>query len=345
MKRLHKKIMFAVLTMAIFGLVLHSCTKESEVLEITTEQVLSETQEIQKLYTVADIPQLEVIDGMLYFDNEEEYFKTLEVLPNLTEKELEIWEESIGFKSLRRFQEEIMAEIDEAEPVYEDYINVLKKYSDYLYISDDNAIRFYITDFCYSSISNIDNIYLIDNIFNLISENLIFSSKNIEEVKNKTCSSFQYENVMSNSKCSLQGVYTYGDRRVMNTLSLYYQYNSSLGAYLWFMKVYVWGEKKNTWGNWKSYKTTLRFEKTYANVNVPQETMYWNNTYWAYKWVDTPKDVLEWSGNSNGDVSNLTSYKYIESQIKYKAANYIKYHCEAASRGTNNNFAIINCGY
>ncbi len=50
------------------------------------------------------MPDLKTVDGVLFFENSEDYFKTISIIPNMTEKELDEWETKLGFISVRTIQ-------------------------------------------------------------------------------------------------------------------------------------------------------------------------------------------------------------------------------------------------
>ena len=88
------KINLVILFAIIIGVSFVGCEKEV----LNTQKEVEEKAVVEKSaetnydnLTVADMPQLEVRDGMLYFEDGEQYFKTIAIVGNMTHEELDKW--------------------------------------------------------------------------------------------------------------------------------------------------------------------------------------------------------------------------------------------------------------
>ena len=326
-----------------------SCEKKKIATEISEETVE------QKKPTTIDISTIEMEGNMLNFKNEDEYFNAIQTLSEMTEEELDKWENNMGFYSLRTRINNAMDDIDNAQ-TKEEYQSLLDKYNDIIEINAENSVRPIITDLIYTSITNEYGIYKTDKVLNKLTREHIVSASiedyntlvNIKFTDNDFDNNLKSQKYIENSSdkaycgTSHSAYKQYDKRRVFVTASKHqytFWYNNSRSYYF---KVYMYGEKKNIWGNWKSYKTYLNFKDTRAKFYYPVFYIPGGWHYYTYNFSN-------WSGNTSSDAKSLTKYKYMgktaSSNHSIPYAYFKAIECKASSRGVGDRWAHIKCGY
>ncbi len=343
-----------IVLLAVAFIGLQGCEKK----EIATETPKEFIE--QKEPAIIDISKIEVENSMLNFNNQDEYFNAIYTISNMTENDLNIWENNIGFQSLRSRINNAMDEIDNAQ-TKEEYQSLLDKYKDIIEINAENSVRPIITDLIYTSITNADGIYKTDKILNKLTREHVVSA-DIEDYKtlvnikftdtdfDNNLKSQKYTDSANKTNCgtSKSAYKQYGNKRVFVTASKH-QYTWSDNSRSYYFKVYMNGEKKNIWGNWRAYKTHLNFKDTRAKFYRP--TYYHpyypglGGGYWDY----STYNFSNWSGSTSSDAKTFTKYKYMGKTYKSNQsipwAYYKAIECKASSRGVDNNWAHIKCGY
>jgi len=131
-----------LLTVAIIfaGITFTACEKQIEMTDNNQNEELSQAP--NQNFTMADMPEVEVVEGILSFKNEEDYFTAVSILSNTSEKERRDWEKSIGFVSLRTLQENALDEIQNVEDEKVIY-QWLEKYKDlFEVVQDENGEKY-----------------------------------------------------------------------------------------------------------------------------------------------------------------------------------------------------------
>lgn len=301
--------------------------------------------------TVADMPQLEVRDGILYFENAEQYFKTIAIVGNMNEEELNKWEQELGFVSLRSMQNKAMNELELVETERDDN-NIISKYSNYIELTDDNEIMPIVDDLIYSSIANQDGIYITNEMVNKISKNYLIIGKKentalAKEIDIKTLSvndeNFEYYQYYQNGSksCDLDDYCERDGRRrcyVKLNIYRYVYYNNNVYTIRDYAHVHVWGTKKKTFGGWRRYNTNLSF----WNGKYAGDRRIWTSNGWAWG----PFGYYgNWSGNAN-ETKDLDRYRFIHSYYtsSYPSWPVYKYvRMTASSRGVGTKTANLVC--
>jgi len=146
-----------ILTLSIiFG----GCEKQ----ELITSEFSNEinTTEIK----VSDLPELEVFEGMIHFEDAEQFLATIDLLSNASSGVVKEWENKIGFKSISTIQDEALDELNELTTEKE--LNEwLIEYEDFFELIINNEgeqeITNLIQDKGYARICNSNQLYTVAN--------------------------------------------------------------------------------------------------------------------------------------------------------------------------------------
>ncbi len=365
-------ILLAVMITFVGGMFFTSCEKENALVDRTNnrEANIEEIENVENYdnLTVADMPQLEVKDGMLYFDNSEQYFKTIAIVTKMSDQELDNWEQQLGFVSLRTMQNKVMDILLDFE-TEEELFNYVNQNSNLLQITTDKNGEKYINEIVHStiisSISNEQGVYSTKSKVHKVIGDIIITTNhdNLQELitisnKNECNSNFEVESYiteitdekkpkyrsMKGEDADLTKGRCYKHRRARIK-----QYIQNLGyndygtyRYAIFVNVEVKGWAKSVVCVWCAYKTRYSFKSVYGTVR------YHKNGY--YKNYSIP------SKSSSRDEYKLRDYRTIvsgttssyQSLDDYSNKNYIwftKIRGEGSSRGVGDKWSVINYDY
>ena len=250
--------------------------------------------------TVADMPQLEVREGMLYFDNSEQYFKTIAIVSKMTDEELDKWEQGLGFVSLRTMQNKAYSELDKAK-TREEIEQIVNNNKSIFRIIKNKESEEEIIELIeipeYQAICNKDGLFVEDVMLTKIHENysLHTNIKNKEDIRSLSNNDIEHykkdknyivnqyvidskiEEVKNKSKREIHnkdrnhgwGYYQNNYRRcyiefkAIREFSVDYTYTFSTTRY--FATVMVYG-KKRVAGVYIRYKTNLTLFDAYFDV-------------------------------------------------------------------------------
>jgi hypothetical protein len=240
-------------------------------------------------YHVKLTKPLTVINGILHFDSQETFFNVINEISQKSRKELDLWEQSLGFLSLRTEVRMALDEIGMAETI-ESYYSILQKHSDLLEEQDD-APRSKVEDVIYQSIANRDGIFYVDGMLFKATKDHLLYGHNLDQLKQvedhqiaqlKASDKIGVVNYISraesqridiggrtNSTCSnsVNAVHTEGDRRViLKSYFSTFEYGTCILCFDYrclyetvTVNIKVLGEKKSIFGKWRSYVTSLEF--------------------------------------------------------------------------------------
>ncbi len=370
MKKIRNSLILAsVIFIFAGGMFLTSCDKTELVdsnengLENVEEGTVATIESYENL-TVSNMPQLEVREGMLYFANSEQYFKTIAIVSKMSDEELDKWEQELGFVSLRTMQNKAL---DELESLEEEgiYSNVITKYSNYIKLKD-NAIKRIVDDLIYSSIANQNGVYITGKVINkVIEEELISINIDGENILNNIDTKKTNGNVVSHTFIA-ENKSNYGTsksshyirkknrrnyRRVNINISIIWygaQFNYITGdwQHTWKLRSHVNGEAWNRWNSsWKEYNTTLSFKYGKGQVYGPVALDPFHGG-----WLYGASLFSAWSKSSGREVKHLYEYKTINTTYSPYSSRppspyFKKVKIWGSSRGVGSEWAKINCGY
>jgi hypothetical protein len=254
-----------------------SCEKE-----LPLKDALQETPSNNLLNSVS----VQVKDGILSFENVDEFHKVRRMLAEAPTEERINWERSMGFYSMQSEYEDILTELENAQ-TKEEYEEILYQNSHIIYIDEENIIRPYVEigELMVSTNSkgivfvgkhahrytkthhyislNGDPSLISGDIIKIDGKNVVGHEQFPESTKiGYTCGTYH-------RKVS----YYDGDRMaeliIRVTLDAY-QINQSSNEYRIYTTALARGNayKKNFWGNWVSYNTNNYLDYDFsARVN------------------------------------------------------------------------------
>ncbi len=181
-------ILSAVIITFAGGMFFSSCEKENTLEDNTNNREANieavENVENYDNLTVADMPQLEVREGVLFFEDKNQFLKVISIIELMTVTDRANWEKKIGFLSQARIFEQIIeAELEHDAP-YENLSETEIKnikimpplHSDlyYTYLksnlinetnqgTDEEFYELSLFNPCVAHIVNTDGIYMIGN--------------------------------------------------------------------------------------------------------------------------------------------------------------------------------------
>lgn len=305
--------------------------------------------------------------NLLIFTSNDEFQSISNKVATLTDAELDQWEDDISFKSYRRIFNQAVEKWDKIED--ENQLTLfLNEYSDILTIVDSIPTPT-IPIRLYQSLVNRDGLYETMGFVNKIVGQYVLTVQRDEFWKIQDLSKiddlqtlekigikvFKYldtdsqANGRTNSTCSTQMTASYyynpsncrNDRKVYISLKSYYTTTTNFEGDRRQPRVElkVWGTlRTGTFCNWKSYATTLRYRNVSFSINgwsvqngVASTTRF-DRVVTDYAPTEDRND-LPWDQPIGDPLLNQ--------QISPFA--FIELHAEGASRGTNENWAILDC--
>ena len=323
------------------GMFLTSCDKT----EVTPSSCLEKSEEAEVVaniesyenLTLADMPQLEVRDEMLYFANSEQYFKTIAIVSKMTDEELDKWEQELGFVSLRTMQNKIWDKIEKIEEI-EVVRNIIEQNSEYFkfeLIKDNVEILPIVNDVIYASICNEKSMYCLKKQFTkIIDEHVIYSvnknkvsritEKNISEIDSEVKI---YNYVVSNNTKNNFGSFEMrdcfrdedggyckkwnSDRMAFLEIETYkYSGSDNEKSWMFFVTAKAYGKRRYCDKYWRRYYTNLTMRNVNCRILYPAEKI---GTGWKYE----PIDVLILAGsrsvnNKRKLLIGPLAFKYVE---------------------------------
>jgi hypothetical protein len=354
------KKLYSSLTVAIFvvltGFFLMSCEKEIEVTNQKNE--ISEFQSIQN-YSIADMPAVEVIDGILSFRDEKDYFQAVSIISNLSEKERRAWEESIGFVSLRTLQENALDQIQNVEDEKVIYA-WLEKYKDLFEVVVDEKGEQEIVEknnnLIYSCLFNSNNIYEVSkHIYFFENYNIyIIPISKKEEILNlnKNIQINQFPNYCikrnEKEKPDKHKIEAISDEwgcandrkvRITNSIVHFYVYDNGIYYYEISVNTEVNGFQRVAC-IWAPYNTTLTYKDVHGEVYYNLASSYKNFNFGTKNSINEVKSLY----NSIVLISGTTTSNFVVLNMLYDVY-FRKDYGEGSSRGVGDLWAIIKYNY
>ena len=362
------KLSFAIVCAIIIGISFVGCEKENELLETQKVVEKSAVEEISaeidyNNLTVADMPQLEVRDGMLYFEDAEQYFKAISIVGNMTHEELDKWEQELGFVSLRTIVHNAYEELLNAE-TEDDVYEIIGRNSEYLEIIIDEKgeqhVESIIDNPNFSSIINHNCLYLssenvvkitknyklffpinfLNKIIN-INENDIIDLKNDDKI---TIHKYTIDETKTGCGQSTTGYvmkderWCRNDRRCYIKMATYTDVESNR-QYVYRSYVYVWGKRKITSCAWIQYRTnlTLTSSSNYTVKFIENSSFDWGIEYFSYVTVNRN---YSWGFTITENLSSFFSYN---PPPQPNQPYFTHYYGKASSSGVGSKWITISC--
>ena len=347
--KLRKLFLFltAILTLGIF---ITGCKKQ----EVMKPESINESYTSEIL--VSDLPELEVIDEMLYFENVEQFFTTIDLLSNASSDVVREWENRIGFKSLKTIQEEALEELQIIE-TDEAYWNWKSKYKNLFeeIINNEGEIELnsIIQDNGYACICNTKQLYtIINNVYSVTKNELIIVpiAKKEQLLNNQIDDSFIKISIspIVNSKVDKPTAHTAiaivdrsgcnNDRKVKikNYVQHYYIYNN--GRYYYTINVVseTKGYRK-TACVWRPYKTQLSYKNVEGEIKYNR-----GNSEKDFRMFDKYSYINTFSISSIATLVNSSTTSSTTVVNILTDVYFTENHGESSSRGVGSLWAVIN---
>ncbi len=298
----------ATVALVLIGLVFAGCEK----MELTNPENIQKNanQEV----TLSNLPILKVENGVLCFEDEKQFFNTIELLGKVSEDVRIEWEKSIGFKSYYSIYDEITDSIllcknkEEIDEIVKNNSNILK--------IEDNTVKSHIIDYEYVNIIDPNGYFIIKNYIYKIIENYIVRTdmkyKNIIEkniniddlinLNNDNLTIYKYfENIPTKDNQYYQTAIGYNDdfsrklefyvgTKKWLTETNHYKMNiiATTVPYKWYL------------GRYHNYKTYIRILVDESECNVPYQYI---NGSWTWH-ILSADDI--WGGYTLKDSKSLT---------------------------------------
>jgi hypothetical protein len=331
--------------LAILILIIFSC-KKTDPTEKIDNSISEETFS-------TSLPNIRVSDGILVFNSNEDYKKFYDLTQNWNDEKIKMWEDQIGFRSLKTnlylINTQLNAITDELE-----FYNAIKQNSKYIEIVNrfgDQYVMPKISCPNYQQLINKDGLLIINqSVYKVIEDFIIISNiGNIELLRNIEANEindlpkdqyfvYNYKNpnklkILTSDFAALNYDPSgcTGDRRVEVTMGAetWYEQINWVTYYRTSVYVKICGFKKNFLCMWLSYNTSI----SWANVSFAfsQQGHYISDT-----WSDVTSD---------GDVSELRrSWVYIDwgTSNPTAAPDFSQMHVDATTRGMDGLWVTID---
>ncbi len=272
---------------------------------------------VENVSNIAELPKIEVINGVLKFNTPEEFFKTLKIIEDCSDEQLDEWEKNLGFTSLRSKLNKMYNELNEADE--STLPKLLKEYSDYFYL-EDGIIETYYPDRTLNAITNENNIYYdADNTtYKFDKEYLTVIATNKKQTVLKYIETTKGKSATGDEKWG----YDYETHRAVRFrfYSIIYHYDN---YYKVGIKFVMNGYKIKHNGTLRAYKTNLMFN-IFKLDGIKQSDQLW-----------IPFTIRNEFYNSNKDLKKYEISKYVGYYNYYPQFPKIVYiHSKFKSRGT-----------
>jgi hypothetical protein len=306
--------------------------------------------------------KLKTKDGILLFENSDDFFKTINLIPKMTDEELDAWENKLGFTSVRTIQNEFYAKLesfDEKTITEKDIRNLVEQYKNYFEIvieeNGDEEIKEKIEDKSISAICNADMLVIkgenltkytnssqISTKFENI--NKLMQSDNIEYYnEDKNFRIYIYKNENSKHGCGedsepqITEETTNPARRAWIQFTSGYDH-SNFTNWAAYSKCRVWGQKK-VLGIWYNYNGYLYLKNMQNVVN------YWTNISGTMTNLNYTKTTPAKSDPDTKEITVTVNFPTFYSTLQPLDTYFIKYKGTFTSNGVGGIWQDSNCGY
>lgn len=289
-------------------------------------------------------------EGALCFTSLDMYFSLTDSLSKLSEEEFSQWEEKLEFISYRTFVNSIIEQIEQ-EDNKDQVITLLEKYSDFVYVDEDEVIQPIIPSQTYRNIVNKDGIFYIGNIQNKVDNEYLYVIEN--QTKSSTCKIEYINNKLSTTKAvgdiveypTIEYENNDRDRKVFTSFKIMKNAASNGSAVLYkpVLEIFVKAQKRKAFAGFKNYNTICIIEEVTLRMDgIPFSPYVDENGQWKFgenqiKFlapVESSKEVARFTCTYNLTTSLVALSKPLE--------DLICIHYRARTRGTGNYGAAYN---
>lgn len=307
----------------------------------SNNELINESSSLQQTKSINpdNRPYWVTEDGALRFLSVDSYFSLCDSLNKLSDNEFVNWENQIAFFSYRTASSEAIAKIEEAEGTSL-YGELLKKYSNLFYVIGDSVISPKIEAQSYRNIVNLEGVFYIGEIKNVIEGNNIsgYNAINGQCVLSKQSYLGEVTQTKASSGYTVQYpeyVHDYGKKRVLTQMKLY----NNMVAIPGFsspvtrieLEILVRGSSLNFWGKWKKYETVCSIDDISFTLSDMPEIF---NTHFHFSDVNSTQDVVSFT--------SIYTLSGILSGGPYLLKDLICVHYRARTRGTGENGVAYN---
>lgn len=299
---------------------------------------------------------------VLKFETNNEFEVITNQVPDMTDDELDAWEKSKGFVSYRYVLNQARREWNNVsdEPML---LAFTEKYSDILSVHEGDIVP-KISIRLYQSIVNREMLYQTGTTVHKVVGNYLVSAPadNHQSLYSVTTASgassdaglkvLQYTGdnsaARSAAACSTDQTASYfanhggcrDDREVYVRALSYLTYSTTYEGDWRQPRVLlkVWGKERNGWCNWNTYTTELSYRN--ASFTIYAWTVS-GGVATSTLFTRTPPDYAPTGDRTDLPWDQAIGDKVLNFAISANAFSTL--HFEGASRGTNNNFAVLDC--
>ena len=160
---------FSTMVLGLTVALLSSCNGNDIVEETAMSNV--KTKAIEQVKS-----RCSVVDGILHFSSTDDYYALTDSLCKLSDVEFENWENQNNFLSYRTYVNRIIDEIESAqnENDVDKVSSLLKEYSNYVYLSEEDFVQPVILATSYRSIVNKDGIFYFNDTENVVDGRYVY---------------------------------------------------------------------------------------------------------------------------------------------------------------------------
>lgn len=160
---------FSTMVLGLTVALLSSCNGNDIVEETAMSNV--KTKAIEQVKS-----RCSVVDGILHFSSTDDYYALTDSLCKLSDVEFENWENQNNFLSYRTYVNRIIDEIESAqnENDVDKVSSLLKEYSSYVYLSEEDFVQPVIQATSYRSIVNKDGIFYFNDTENVVDGRYVY---------------------------------------------------------------------------------------------------------------------------------------------------------------------------
>lgn len=162
---------FSTMVLGLTVALLSSCNGNDIVEETAMSNV--KTKAIEQVKS-----RCSVVDGILHFSSTDDYYALTDSLCKLSDVEFENWENQNNFLSYRTYVNRIIDEIESAqnENDVDKLSSLLKEYSNYVYLSEEDFVQPVIQATSYRSIVNKDGIFYFNDTENVVDGQYVYAN-------------------------------------------------------------------------------------------------------------------------------------------------------------------------
>lgn len=340
-----KKLLW-ISAVIILAITLNSCEKQELQIEEQTQDVQNSIDNL----TIANLPQISVKSGIIYFNNVDDYLKTINILASMNEDEKNRWEDKIGLISIRRIQNELLDELEtlKTSEQQNEFVKTNSKYLEFKEINGETYLDVKFNNPISNAINNGDNMFIIgDTVYKKIDNYIVhgkFNSENIESLKKLNVDNIEQTNLeyyFTNNNQKSSSAHLKSVTNSQNTRKVTFElgYEDHYTGYSYYTNVYytVIGYKRY-FNRWNRYRTVLNQTGISGTMNFP----YYTND--LIHGIQLHNKFINFNFNAaSNKARQISDWKCLKSQrASFIHDDFINTYGKASSRGVGNNYAVIS---